>query len=80
LWAEKQGIEGITHLYFTVLANGRGRDIKMVRSSGSSILDEEAIATVKRAQPFPPAPKEISSSYVEMEVAIVFSLNKNQKM
>jgi len=76
LWAKKQGIEGITHIYFTVLPNGAGQGVKLVRSSGSSVLDEEAIATVKRAGPFPPVPKEISSSSVSMEVAIVFSLDK----
>jgi len=77
LWAKKQGIEGVTHLYFTVLSGGAGQDIRIIRSSGSVILDEEAVATVKRASPFPPIPKEISRSSVGMEVAIVFSLNKD---
>lgn len=76
LWARKQGIEGITRLYFTVLPQGLARDIRMVHSSGSSILDQEAVATVQRAGPFPPIPKEIGSSSVGMEVAIVFSLHK----
>lgn len=80
VWAKKQGIEGVTRLYFTVLPNGIGRDIKIVRPSGSSILDGEAVATVKRAGPFPPVPREISGSSIGMEVAIVFSLDKNQKM
>ncbi len=77
LWAKKQGLEGITYLYFTILPNGIGRDIRVVRSSGSKILDEEAAATVKRASPFHPVPKEISSSSISMTVAIVFSLSTN---
>lgn len=77
LWAKKQGIEGITQLYFIVLPNGAGYDVKIIRSSGSSVLDEEAVATVKRASPFPSVPKEISSFSVGMEVAIVFSFRKN---
>lgn len=77
LWAKKRGIEGITALYFTVLAIGTAQDVRIVRSSGSSILDEEAVATVTRAQPFPDLPKEISGLSVDMEVAIVFSLDKN---
>ncbi|MFA5346106.1 MAG: energy transducer TonB [Candidatus Omnitrophota bacterium] len=79
LWAKKQGIEGIAYLYFIVLPNGSGQGVKLLRSSGSSVLDEEALATVKRASPFPPVPKEISSSSVSMEVAIVFSLNNKKK-
>ncbi|MFA5144509.1 MAG: TonB family protein [Candidatus Omnitrophota bacterium] len=77
-WAKKQGIEGITRLYFTVLSNGLSRDITIIRSSGSGILDEEAVATVKRASPFPSVPGNIGSSSVGMEVAIVFSLNKKE--
>lgn len=75
LWAKKQGIEGIACLNFTVLSNGLSRDIKLIRSSGSGILDEEAAATIIRAEAFPPIPKEINSSSVRMEVAIVFTLN-----
>lgn len=76
LWAKKHGIEGITHLYFTILPSGIGQDIKIIGSSGSSILDEEAVTTVKRASPFHPVPKEISTSPIGMKVAIVFSLDK----
>jgi protein TonB len=53
-----------------------GRDVRVVSSSGSKILDEEAVATVKRASPFHPVPKEISKSPIGMTVAIVFSLSK----
>jgi TonB family protein len=76
LWAKKQGVEGITYLYFTILPNGMGRYVRVVSSSGSKILDEEAVATVKRASPFHPVPKEISKSPIGMTVAIVFSLSK----
>jgi TonB family protein len=77
LWAKKQGIEGIAYLSFIISRNGNGSGIQIVHSSGSSILDEEAVATVMRAQPFPFVPKEISSSSLRMQVAIVFSLKKN---
>ncbi len=73
-WAKRQGIEGIVHLSFTVLSNGLSRDINIVRSSGSKVLDEEAVETVKRANPFPSTPKEISTSFIQMEVSIVFTL------
>ncbi len=75
-WAKKQGIEGIAHLEFVILANGRGQEIKLIRSSGSKILDQEAIATIKRASPFPPHPKEIASSSIQMEVSLVFTLKE----
>jgi len=74
LWAKKQGIEGIIHVSFVVLSNGMSQDIKIIHSSGSRILDEETIATIKRANPFPPIPRKISDSSVQVEVSIVFAL------
>lgn len=73
-WAKKRGIEGVTCLSFTVLSNGLSQDIKIIRLSGSKILDEEAISTIKRANPFPPIPKELRLDSIQMEISIVFAL------
>ncbi|MDP2831101.1 MAG: energy transducer TonB [Candidatus Omnitrophota bacterium] len=75
LWAKKQGIEGVVFLNFIILPNGSSQDVKIIRSSGSGILDEAAVETVKRAVPFPSIPKEISSSFVKIGVSIVFILH-----
>lgn len=76
VFAKRQGIEGAVHLSFTVLFNGLSKDIKIVRSSDSKILDEEAIETIKRAGPFPPFPKEINREFILMEVVLIFNLEK----
>jgi len=73
-WAKKQGFEGTVHLAFVVLSSGVTKDIKIVQSSGFSILDNEAVSTVKRANPFPPIPEEMKVSSLPMEVSIVFTL------
>lgn len=73
-WAKRQGIEGVSYLIFTLLSNGMVQDIRIIRSSGFDILDEEAISTVKRASPFKPIPKKFNHSSLTMEVAIVFQL------
>lgn len=74
LWAKKQGIQGIVHLNFTILSNGLSDDVEIIRSSNSQILDEEAVSAIKRANPFPSIPREIDSSFVQMAVAVVFTL------
>jgi len=73
-WAKRQGIEGIVHINFTVLSNGLSKDIKIARTSGFKILDEEATRNVKRANPFPPIPENIKESSIKMNVAIVYTL------
>ena len=73
-WAKRQGIEGTAYISFTVLSNGLSKDIKIVRSSGSKILDEEAVKNVKRANPFPSIPADIGTFSIQMQVSIVYTL------
>ncbi len=73
-WAKEQGIEGTVYLRFVILSDGHCPEIRLLCSSGRKILDEEAIATIKRASPFPPLPKEINNPFIQMEVSLVFTL------
>ncbi len=74
-FAKRQGVEGTVHLNFQVLSNGLSKDIRIISRSGSNILDEEAVATIQRANPFPSIPAKINQDFVTMEVAIVFALD-----
>lgn len=49
---------GEVQVRFVVAASGSVSGIEIVASSGHAVLDQEAIATVKRAAPFPPIPAE----------------------
>jgi len=53
LLAKKRGIEGTATTEFTINSNGLPENIRIVRSSGSDILDNAAKNTVVRASPFP---------------------------
>ncbi len=74
-WAKKQGYAGTVLLRFLVYRSGAVEGVRISRSSGYRILDEEASATVARAAPFAPAPAALSGDRWEMRVAIVFSLD-----
>jgi protein TonB len=69
--ALRRGIEGTAVVFFTILPDGSARDVHIVRSSGSGLLDSEVVATVRRASPFPPTP---DGHTVEIRVPVVFSL------
>jgi protein TonB len=45
--------QGVAQLFFSVDRQGRVLESRIVRSSGSSILDDEALAVLRRAGPFP---------------------------
>ena len=69
--AARAGIYGELMLRFTLLRNGRLEDVKLVRSSGSRILDEEAIRAVKFANPYNPFPRRITKN--RLRINAVFS-------
>jgi protein TonB len=56
------------------MSNGNTHSVELLESSGYAILDEEALAMVNRASPFPPIPVKFGLSEFKMEVTIVFDL------
>ena len=54
--AQNRGIEGRVLISFVVMSDGTVKDIKVVDSSGYTILDKNAIETVKNSAPFPKPP------------------------
>lgn len=73
-WARRQGWQGAVTLAFTVLADGRAEEIRILHPSGYEVLDREAVQTIRRAKPFPPILKEMGCSSLRMVVTIVFRL------
>jgi protein TonB len=47
---------------------------RIIRSSGSGALDQEALATAQRAQPFPPPPQNLAGATFDFNVPIRFKL------
>lgn len=68
LLAKKRDIEGTVYISFRVSLRGELQELKILKSSGSSILDTATLDIVKKAAPFP---------YVDnrIEVPVVFRLN-----
>jgi protein TonB len=57
--ALQYGLQGRVVIEFTILSNGRIESLRLVRSSGSILLDEEALRAIRAAAPFPPIPQWI---------------------
>jgi len=72
--AQSRREQGVAVLSFSVDRNGRVLSRGIVRSSGSSALDQEVLALVMRAQPLPSFPPSMAQSTVRLSVPIRFSL------
>lgn len=59
--ARRERLRGEVHVAFTVRGGGGVSGVRVVRSSGSPVLDRAALETVRRAVPFPPVPAGRSS-------------------
>jgi TonB family protein len=53
LMARRMNMEGVSHVRFAIDASGQPQGLALKASSGSSVLDEEALSTIRRAAPFP---------------------------
>ncbi len=72
--ARRAGYEGRTLLKFKILKSGEIRDISVLESSAFEILDNAAVAAVRRAAPFREQAGKIEEEYIEIILPVVFRL------
>ena len=74
--ALRHGLEGKLVLEFTILRNGALEGTRLVRSSGFTVLDEEAIRAVQTASPFQPIPPWIGGNRLEIIASFEYYDNR----
>jgi len=72
--AESRRETGVVTLNFTLSRGGSVLSRSIARSSGNSELDQEVLAMVSRASPFPQFPPGMNQASVNLSVPIRFSL------
>ncbi|MBS7705819.1 energy transducer TonB [Chelatococcus asaccharovorans] len=65
---------GTAYVAFTIDRAGRVLSARLARGSGSSMIDQEAVATLQRSSPVPAPPPEIRGATVSLSVPLVFNL------
>ncbi len=74
--AKNYGLQGRVTVEFTVLQNGHIDLLAVVRSSGSNLLDEEAVRAIKAAAPFPPIPRSIAANRLRIVAGFTYLNNR----
>jgi uncharacterized protein len=69
------GHEGKARVQLTVFKNGEAKNIRLVTKSPHPKLNQEAIAAIKRAAPFPKFPDRIYKEKITIIVPFSFRLN-----
>lgn len=70
--AAEQRQEGAVTMRLALDRSGQILSVRIERSSGFSLLDQEALALVQRAKPLPPAPAAVPGDHFEVLVPLVF--------
>ena len=73
--SRRQDEEGTVRLRVLVDERGRPQDVRVLKSSGHSRLDEAAVSAVKRWQ-FKPATQDAHAVQAWTQVAVVFRLDR----
>jgi len=72
--AESRREQGVVTLSFSLGRNGNVLARSIARSSGNAELDQEVLAMVMRAQPFPSFPPSMTQPRINLTVPVRFSL------
>jgi protein TonB len=74
--ALRYGLQGRLALEFTIGASGQLEHLRVVRSSGSELLDQEAVRAIRAAAPFPPIPTWIKPVPLSISAAMEYHDNR----
>lgn len=74
--ALRYGLQGRLLLEFSILGNGEIESPKIIRSSGSNLLDEEALRAVKAAAPFGPIPSWLGKNRIDVVASFEYLDNR----
>ena len=66
--------EGVVQLFFVIDRQGAVRDARVVRSSGSRLLDDRTMRLLYQAQPFPLPPDELAGDSFDFTIPVRYCL------
>lgn len=72
--AQLRRLQGVSHVRFAIDRAGNVLSVRLERSSGHGLLDEETLALPTRASPLPAPPADIALSRMELVVPVQFTL------
>lgn len=74
--ARKQGSEGVAAVSFTIDRSGKVIGARLDKSTGSDLLDQEAIEVLNRASPFPTPPPDVPNVTINLSLPIQFRIKR----
>jgi protein TonB len=74
--AQRLRQQGVPYIRFVMDREGKVLSVRLERSSGFPVLDNEAVALPERAQPLPKPPDDVPGDEIELVVPIEYFLSR----
>lgn len=74
--ARRAGVYGTLRMLVSMQKDGSIKEVAILQSSGSTLLDDAAIRIVRMAAPFPPFPDEMKKDVDELEIIRTWSFQQ----
>lgn len=66
--------QGVAHVAFVIDRAGHVLDCRLVSPTGHALLDQEALAMVRRSDPFPTPPHTVQGEHIALDAPVEFAL------
>ncbi len=73
--ARRAGIQGRLLIRFIINKNGSLASVNILRTSGSGLLDQEAVRAIRNASPFPPIPDRMNTETLTVTATFEYLLS-----
>jgi protein TonB len=73
--ARARGLRGVTNVAFTIDRSGRVMAAQVAQGSGSTLLDDEAIAIIQRSSPMPAPPLDTPGETFDLVLPVQFQIH-----
>ena len=78
--ARAQHQEGKGIVAFTIARDGKVMRVWIDRSTGSPLLDQASLATIRDASPVPPLPRDLAGNSVDFYLPVNYTLNTFERL
>jgi TonB family protein len=72
-----QSKKGKLAIEFAITKDGKLADMRLVATSGDTILDRAAWGSITASNPFPPLPSEFTGPYLALRVRFYYNPDKS---
>jgi TonB family protein len=75
MMARNSAISGVVYVHFVIDRSGHYQELSLAKGSGSNLLDDAAMHTMRRSEPLPPIPDRFHLDRLDGLMPIIYQLN-----